>query len=263
MNKWDSIFSKGCDRVSLLGNILGGAVLGTHFTSAVVLAGGVGSRFGGEVTKQNALVGGIPALVRSCMAFENSSRIDEIIIVSRKEEIDTVKEYVERYSLKKVRAVVEGGETRAESSRNGAAAVSPKCKYVAIHDAARCLVTEKIIDDTLVAAFRYGAAAAAEKVVDTVKIADERGFIKYTEDRNFVWLVKTPQIFKLSIYETASAITEKDGVEVTDDCMMAEHVGFRVKLVDSGHDNIKLTTKDDLALAEFILSKRQTEETDK
>ena len=249
--------------MSLIGTVLGGAVLQTHFTSAVILAAGMGTRFGGDVTKQNVEVGGVPALVRSCMAFESSPRIDEIVLVAKADEIGTVKGYVEEYSLKKVSCVVEGGRTRAESSAKGAAAVSPKCKFVAIHDAARCLVTEKIIDETLVAAFRYGAAAAAERVVDTVKISDERGFIKKTEDRNFVWLVKTPQIFKLSLYETASAIAKQDGLEVTDDCMMAEHVGFRVKLVDCGHENIKLTTKEDLGLAEYIISKRQTKETDK
>lgn len=247
--------------MSLIKSVLAGAILQKHFTSAVILAGGIGSRFGAEDgTKQHVKVCGIPTLVRSCLAFESSPRIDEIVIVSRAEETGTVKRYVEDYSLKKVTAVVEGGATRAESSMNGAAAVSDKCKYIAIHDAARCLVTEKIIEDTVVAAFRYGAAAAAERVVDTVKIADDNGFIRSTEDRERVWLVKTPQVFKLSVYEVGSALTKRDGIEVTDDCMMVEHAGLGVKLVDCGHDNIKLTTRDDLALAEFIISKREKEE---
>ena len=242
--------------MSLIKTVLAGAVLQKHFTSAVILAAGMGSRFGGEVTKQNVEVSGVPALVRSALAFEASSRIDETVIVAKEDEIAAVEGYVEKYGLKKVRAVVCGGATRAESSMKGFLALSDRSRFVAIHDAARCLVTAKIIDDTVVAAYRYGAAAAAERVVDTVKIADEKGFIKSTEDRNFVWLVKTPQVFKRAVYETAAALTERDGVEVTDDCMMAEHAGLAVKLVDCGHENIKLTTGDDLPLAEFILSKR-------
>ncbi len=247
--------------MNLIRSVLSGAVLQKHYTSAVILAAGIGSRFGSEGgTKQHVHVCGIPALVRSITAFEKSPRINEIVVVSRCDEIDTVKGYIEEYGLKKVSAVVEGGDTRQESSMKGAAAVSDKCKFIAIHDAARCLVTEEIIENTVVAAFRYGAAAAAERVVDTVKIANDRGFIASTEDRERVWLVKTPQIFKFSVYETAAAITKRDGIEVTDDCMMAEHVGLRVKLVDCGHDNIKLTTRDDLSLAEFIITKREKEE---
>ena len=154
--------------MSFIDTVFGGAIFQSHFTSAVILAAGLGTRFGNDDgTKQNVLVGGIPALVRSALAFERSDAIDEIIIVAKEDEIDTVKGYVEKYSLTKVKTVVKGGETRMESSVIGASAVSDKCKYIAIHDAARCLVTGKIIEDTLTAAFRYGAAAAAERVVDT------------------------------------------------------------------------------------------------
>ncbi len=244
--------------------VLSSAVLQTHFTSAVILAAGEGTRFGNEDgTKQNALVAGVPALVRACQPFEAAPRIKEIIIVAREDEKKRIKRYVAEYSLTKVTKIVTGGDTRAESSALGAAALSPKCKYVAIHDAARCLVTEKMIDDAVVAAYRYGAAACAEHVVDTVKITDYRGIVQRTEDRDHVWLVKTPQVFKLSIYETSSAICKQDGVSVTDDCMMAEHVGFKVKLVDCGHENIKLTERDDLSLAEFIISKRTKTEEEK
>ena len=228
-----------------------------QFTSAVILAGGIGSRFGSEDgTKQNVMVGGVPALVRSCLPFDRCGKVDEIIIVAREDEMETVRGYVSEYGLSKVTKVVSGGATRRESSYNGSLAVSDKCKYIAIHDAARCLVTEKIISDTLDAAYKYGAAAAAERVVDTVKIATPDGFIKKTADRNFVWLVKTPQAFKFHIYETAAEYAKRDGFEATDDCSMAERLGFSVKLVDCGRENIKLTTRDDLSLAEYIIQKR-------
>lgn len=244
--------------VSILKSIFGGAAMQHHFTSAVILAAGVGSRFGNDDgTKQNVQVCGIPAVVRAVMAHEECDRIDEVIVVAKADEVETIKGYVTEYSLKKVSAVVPGGATRDESSMKGASAVSDRCRYISIHDAARCLVTGDMIDDAVVAAYRYGAAACAERVVDTVKIADNDGFIKETADRDFVWLVKTPQVFKFSMYETASAIAKRDGITVTDDCMMAEHCGFRVKLVDCGHENIKLTTREDLAMAEYIISKRK------
>ena len=244
--------------MSFLSRLFSRSTQSHSFTSAVILAAGVGSRFGnGDGTKQNAEVSGVPAVVRACLAFERAKSIDEVIIVGREEELERLRSYVERFDLKKVVKVVSGGATRQESSYNGSTAVSDNCRFIAIHDAARCLVTEDIIDRTVDAAHRYGAAAAAERVVDTVKIANDKGFIKETVDREKVWLVKTPQVFKFHMYETAAAIAKRDGFEATDDSSMAERCGFSVKLVDCGHENIKLTERQDLGAAEYILSKRQ------
>lgn len=244
--------------MSFFRSLIDSPVISHRYTSAVILAAGEGSRFGNEDgTKQNALVAGIPAAARAALPFQACSEIDEIILVGKADELSLLESYVKDYELTKVTRVVEGGARRDESSMKGAEAVSDKCRYIAIHDAARCLVTEKIIKDTLRAAIKYGSAAAAERVVDTVKIADNAEFVKETPDRETVWLVKTPQIFKFHIYETAAAIARRDGISVTDDCMMAEHCGFKIKLVDCGHENIKLTAREDLALAEFILSKRE------
>ncbi len=247
--------------MSFIKNILRFASLKSGDAAAVILAAGLGERFGNEDgTKQNAPVGGIPALVRCALAFEECDMIKEVVIVAREDEIPRVEGYVRDYDLKKVSNIVPGGATRQESSEIGFYASSGKCRFVAIHDAARCLVTRDIIERTLLEAFKYGAAAAAERVVDTVKIATGAGFIERTEDREHVWLVKTPQVFKRSVYETALALAKRDGISVTDDCMMAEHARLRVKLVDCGHENIKLTERDDLGLAEYILSKREGKE---
>ena len=246
--------------MSIIKELLDGASFRHYFTSAVILAAGIGSRFGNENgTKQNVPVCGIPAVVRTALAFEKAARIDEVILVGRKEELDTLRGYVEEYYLTKVTSVVEGGATRDESSMNGFRAASKNAKFVAVHDGARCLVTPKIIDDTVNAAYRYGAAAAAEKVVDTVKRCNRRGFIEQTVDREGLWLINTPQIFKRSVYLVSATKAKKDALKVTDDCMMAEHAGFSIKLVECGSENIKLTTRSDLALAEAIIEKRERE----
>lgn len=228
------------------------------FTSAVILAAGVGSRFGNEDgTKQNVKVLGIPAVVRTAFAFESCPAVDEIILVGRGEELSVLRGYVEEYSISKVTRVIEGGSTRMESSAKGVSAVSERCGFVAIHDGARCLVTPEMIEDAVGAACEFGAAAAAQRVVDTVKIADGSGCIETTVDRERVWLVKTPQVFDINMYRECAESALADGVFVTDDCMMAERRGYKVKLCDCGQNNIKLTTREDLALAEFILTQRE------
>ncbi len=228
------------------------------YTSCVILAAGVGSRFGTEGgTKQNVSVCGIPAVVRAALAFQKSDLIDEIVLVGRKEELPILNSYKEKYALDKVSAVIEGGKSRDESSYLGFKAISKKSSFVAIHDAARCLVTSEMIKDAVLAAYKFGAAASAERVVDTVKKCTPDGFIEKTVDREGLWLIKTPQVFKKNIYLVSAASARKDGLTVTDDCMMAEHAGFSVKLVDCGRENIKLTTRDDLALAETVVKKRE------
>lgn len=245
--------------MGFLNDITSSTLLTKHYTSAIILAAGVGSRFGNENgTKQNVLVAGLPAVVRTIIAFENCEIINEIILVGRAEETEVLKGYVSRYGFNKVSAVVTGGDTRDKSAECGFKAVSRKCKFVAVHDGARCLVTPEIIEHTVRAAYKYGAAAAAETVVDTVKTVDEKDFITSTVDRSTVRLIKTPQVFMKNMYMTALEYAKKDKIAVTDDCMMVERLGFKIKLVDCGSENIKLTNRKDLDLAEYYLSKRQS-----
>lgn len=221
------------------------------FTSAVILAAGNGTRFESDIKKQYITVGGVPAVVRCMQTFEACPLIDEIVLVGDMEELRAL---LSSYTFEKLASVVGGGETRQESALRGFDAISEKAKYVAIHDAARCLVTNEIIEDTVRAAYQHRAAAAAEKTVDTVKRADRDGFISDTLDREYIWLVKTPQVFHCDVYRVAAYMAKKEKVAATDDSMLCERLGFSVKLVECGSDNIKLTHPQDLLRAEAILN---------
>lgn len=226
-------------------------------TSAIILCAGSSTRFSDEKeNKQFALVDGVPVVLRTIQAFENTDAIGEMILVTKKEDIDDLKALVCDNGIKKVSCIVVGGNTRQESAMKGFKHVSEKSKLVAIHDGARCLVTPSIIESVIVEADKHKAATAASRVTDTVKVSDKDGFISKTIDRNYVWNVQTPQIFEKKLYSVCAYNAKQNGVTATDDCMLAESSGFKVKLVDTGRDNIKITVKDDISLAEHILATR-------
>ena len=225
------------------------------FTSAVILAAGSGTRFGSDAPKQFVKVNGVPSVVRCIRAFSACELIDEIVLVG---DADALRDCIAPFAPDgKPITVVAGGDTRQESALCGFDAISPKAKYVAIHDAARCLVTPEIVEATVRAAYRHRAAVAAEKTVDTVKVADRDGFICDTPERDCIWLVKTPQVFLCDIYRVAAYTAKKESVTATDDSALCERIGFRVKLVECGAENLKLTHPEDLRRAEAILKMRE------
>ena len=226
-------------------------------TSAIILCAGSSTRFSSKnESKQLALVSGTPVILRTIDAFEKCDFISEIILVVRKEDAEKYKVLVAENSLKKISCIVVGGDTRQSSALRGFKHISVKSNYVAIHDGARCLVTPEIIERVIIEADEHKAATAASRVTDTVKIADQQGFISKTVDRAYVWNVQTPQIFEVKLYQACAYNAKEKGIEATDDCMLIESAGFKVKLVDTGKDNIKITVKDDIKLAEYILSQR-------
>lgn len=229
-----------------------------RFHAAVILAAGSGLRFGKTEGKHMAEVEGVPVLARSAMAFESCPAVDEIVVVTRAEDVEICRSLLS--GITKLRAVIPGGQTRQQSAKLGFDAIDPKAELVSIHDAARCLVTPELISRVTEEAARYGAAAAAEKTVDTVKRVDKEGIIQETLDRDTIWLAKTPQTFLADMYRAAAYMAEKDHVTATDDCALAERLGFSVRLVDCGWENIKITFPEDVARAEMILSMRRMRE---
>lgn len=230
-----------------------------NYTSAVIAAGGSSRRMGGDTPKQFFTLLGTPILVHTLKAFEKCDDIDEIIIVSLKDEIPTCEALCTEYKINKLRAVVAGGSTRQESVRAGLDAVRDISKYIAISDAARCLVTPEIISTVCHRAYEFGAACASTRVHDSIKTGDKSAFVESSVDRNRAFLAQTPQVFKTAEYRAAAYYARDDRFEGTDDVSLMEHIGIPVKLVECGKENMKITEKSDLLYAEAVLRSRLTE----
>ena len=234
-------------------------------TTAVILAGGMGSRMGdtGGVAKQWLKVGGITLLERSVTAFEKCPEIDEIVVVVRRGEGQAVADLLRTIGTKKVRAVVSGGKTRQHSAYNGARRASAATRFVAIHDAARCLVTPEDITATVNAAYKAGAACLGRPATDTVKRVNRDGYVTETCDRSSLWYAATPQVAIYPMYMSVAADALRMGRLVTDDAMLIEAIGQRVVMVEAKGEILKITRQADLAMAEGILAKRgeKTDET--
>ena len=237
------------------------AIAGTphpkNYTSAIIVAAGLSERFGGDVTKQMTELHGVPLLIHTLRAFENADCIHEIVLVAKMNEIPAWEKLCREHGITKLSKIVQGGYTRQESVLCGFEAVNKKSKFVAISDGARCLVTPELIKTVCRAAYKYKAATAAHRSTDTVKIADKKGFIDSTADRDTVWLAQTPQVFKTNLYRAAAYTALKKGFTATDDNSLVENVGHPIRLVECGAQNIKITTREDLAVADGVLSDRE------
>lgn len=222
-------------------------------TSAVIAAAGRGKRMGLDMNKQYVEVLGQPILAMTIQRFENCSHIDEIVIVANENEIEYCKEsIVDKFGFKKVKAVIPGGETRQQSVFRGLSQVSEDCGIVLIHDGARPFILEESIMACINAAAEYGSGCAAVPVKDTVKLADADGFVDRTIDRSGLWQIQTPQAFEFGLIMDAHRRALSEGFDGTDDAMLVEKLGGKVKLVMSDYYNIKITTREDLIFAEAI-----------
>ena len=225
----------------------------TH-VAAVILAAGCGSRMLTDTTKQLMNIGGETVVLRSLKAFDQCNDIDSILLVARDEEIEFLRENV-CPEIKKLTGIVCGGKTRAESARLGFYAICDEATHVAIHDAARCLITPQMISEVVNVAKEFGAATASSAVTDTVKKISFDGSVEATLPRGELALATTPQIFSTEIYKRAVDEYLVDE-SITDDNMLVERLGVKITAVDIGKENIKITSPSDIGLAEYILTKR-------
>ncbi len=227
-----------------------------YFNSAVIVAAGLGSRMNSDTTKQLMTVGGEPVIVRTIKRFEECDDINEIILVVRKEEFEQIKAFIKQYKFKKITHVVSGGESRQQSVLNGLTKIDKKAEFVSIHDGVRCLITPDMISEVSSFAYRFGCATACSASKDSVKMSDGKGFIKESVDRDLVYMAQTPQIFRADIYRAAAIKARRDGFTATDDNSLVQRLGFKIFLCDTGYENIKITTPEDIDFAEAILKKR-------
>jgi len=229
----------------------------TAFCSAVIAAAGFSERMAGE-DKLFHEICGAPVLIHTLNAFQRCASINEIIVVVRESSLDTVSDLLSRFRVEKVSKIVIGGPTRAESVLNGLLAVSGKAQLVAIQDGARPCVDDAIITSAVSAAAMTHAAAPAIQVISTVKRA-EAGKVIETVDRGNLFEIQTPQVFNADLIKAALTNAVTKHIEVTDDCMAVELLGFPVYLTKGARSNIKITTSEDFIFAEAVLSELKVE----
>ena len=222
---------------------------------AVILAGGKGSRMNSAITKQRMNLCGHPVIWHSVKAFDSCPDVDKIVVVARTDELDYMRSALSGFE--KLYKIVSGGKTRAESSYNGLLSLPEECDIVAIHDAARCLITPDGISRIIREAGAFGAATAATALTDTIKQVSEAGLITGTVDRGGLCAVQTPQAFNYGGIMKAFASVDVSDPFITDDNVVYERAGGCVRTVDVGRDNLKITEARDLVLAELILKERE------
>lgn len=224
---------------------------------ALVAAAGQGKRMGAQRNKQFLAIGDRPVLVWTLGVFQACPSIDQIIVIaSPGEEEYCRQEVIAKYKFNKVKQVVTGGLERQDSIFNGLQALSDGPEIVVIHDGARPLITIDSINDSITQARNHGAAIVAVKVKDTIKLGDNQEMVDKTLNRSFLWQVQTPQTFKYALIMEAYQNALKNGLAGTDDASLVEAMGTPVKLVSGSYENLKITTPEDLEIAEVILRKR-------
>ncbi|MBX3747238.1 MAG: 2-C-methyl-D-erythritol 4-phosphate cytidylyltransferase [Verrucomicrobiae bacterium] len=221
--------------------------------SAILVAAGSGTRFGPDRDKLFLEVAGRPVVAHTWSRLDAVPALGEIIVVVRAGMEPAFEELAAALAPRLPWRLVPGGPERQDSVWNGLQATSPDCEWVAVHDAARPCTPVGTVLDTLAAAREAGAAVTAQRVTDTIKESGDGRWIEHTLDRSRLWAVQTPQIFRRSLLERALEAVKLAGLRVTDDTAACEHIGQRVRLVESRAPNPKVTYPGDVPYIEWLL----------
>jgi len=226
-------------------------------TVAIVPAAGSGNRMGRKLSKQYLSLGGVPLLVHTLNVFEKCPLIDALLVVVQPPDVEAVRTgMLPRWNLKKLAGVIPGGKERQDSVRAGIEALDRDAGLVVIHDAVRPFITVGLIENCIRAAEEEGAATVGVPVKDTVKEVAADGRVMRTCDRDLLWLTQTPQAFRRDIIEDAHRAAVRDGYRGTDDTSLVERLGITVRMIRGDYGNIKITTPEDLVIAEALLARR-------
>lgn len=220
--------------------------------SVIVPAAGSARRMEGT-DKILAELGGIPVIAHTMLALQQCPYIDEVVIVTREDLMAPIGRLARQYSCTKVRRVVRGGSTRTASVNIGLGRVDPRAQLIGIHDGARPLVSQQVLEEVFLRAAASGAAAPAVPVKDTIKRVREGEIVTETVPRADLRAVQTPQVFDAELFKAAMHQAVEQKLELTDDCSVVEALGMGVVLTQGSYENIKITTPIDLILGEAIL----------
>jgi len=222
--------------------------------TAIIVAAGDSRRMGFD--KLFAMIADRPVIAHTIRAFERSGCVDEIIVVAREDRHAEIKTMVSDKNIKKVRSIILGGKHRQDSVRAGLDHLEAGAKYVAVHDAARPLITTEQIQRVFEQCRMHAAASLAEPISDTLKYADTEFFVAGPVNRHQLYAMQTPQVFERRLIEDAYRAVYAENASVTDEVSAVERLGHKVILVPSHDFNFKITYPQDLALAEFVLTQR-------
>ncbi|MBN2654367.1 MAG: 2-C-methyl-D-erythritol 4-phosphate cytidylyltransferase [Nitrospirae bacterium] len=222
---------------------------------AIVPAAGLGRRFGND-RKPFIYLGGRPLLIWALDALQNASEIDEIIPVVREEELLSCAEMVDEYKITKARMIVPGGRERQDSVYNALKSINSDADVVVVHDGVRPFAGAELISKCIAALDGVDGVVPTVMPKDTIKIIDQKNsLVSSTLDRSLLRAVQTPQVFRADVIIKAYEAAAEKNFYATDDAALVEHIGCKVKVVDGLYTNIKVTTPEDINIAEFLLSR--------
>ncbi|MGM0395745.1 MAG: 2-C-methyl-D-erythritol 4-phosphate cytidylyltransferase [Bacillota bacterium] len=224
-----------------------------NFVSVIIAAAGMSNRMGSKINKQFIVIDNKPILAHTIEKFESCKYVDEIVVVSKEQEVDYCrKEIVRKYGYRKVTNIIKGGKERQDSIYNGIMALNERTDIVLTHDGARPFVRMESIVNGIKGALEHGACVVGVPLKDTIKVIEEDNLVHHTPNRALLWAAQTPQCFRIKLLKEGYEYAIAEGILGTDDSSLVEKKGYPVKMILGTYDNIKITTPEDLVVAESI-----------